>query len=208
MPESVRTFEPAPQQPSEAVSPSQSAAVDAVVLEDSQVPYAYSSPPQWQGTHPLPYRSQYPFRPPLPREKVYSVPKRFGLSALLALITGLACLFGLLRLVDTPPVIYLFLGMEVMAICVAQMFYNAEPRRASMIAGAMLVPIFIVGGTFFAPRNDLVLTQILPGILCAVLPGILFGAFAGYLIGTCVAGVFLLMDKLEPFLPGGKKAGA
>lgn len=202
MSESVRTFEPAPPQPLEAVAPPQSVAVDAVVLEDSQVPYAYSPPPQWQGAYPLPYRSQYPFRPPLPREKVYSVPKRFGLAALLALMTALACLFGALRLVDTPPVVYLFLGTQVMMICVAQMFYNAEPRRASMIAGAILMPIFSAGTAAFLEGNDQAFA------FFWVIPGILFGAFAGYLIGTCVAGIFLLMDKLEPFLPGGKKAGA
>jgi hypothetical protein len=89
-----------------------------------------------------------------------------------------------------------------MVICVAQMLYNAEPRRASMIAGAILMPIFLAGGAFFLPQHEFA------GAICMVLPGVLFGAFAGYLIGTCVAGVFLLMDKLEPFLPGGKKEGA
>ena len=124
------------------------------------------------------------------------------MAALLALMTARGCLFGGLRLVDTPPLIYLFLGTQVMVICVAQMLYNAEPRRASMIAGAILMPIFLAGGAFFLPQHEFA------GALCMVLPGVLFGAFAGYLIGTCVAGVFLLMDKLEPFLPGGKKEGA
>jgi hypothetical protein len=201
MSEPVRTIEPGPQ-PSETVSASQSVAVDAVVLENSQVPYVYSSLPHWQGTHPLPYTSQSPFHPPLPRKKVYSVPKRFGLASLLAIITALACLFGALRLVDTPPVIYLFLGTQVMVICVAQMFYNAEPRRASMIAGAILMPTFLAAAAIFVPGPDI------GGVLCMTVPGILFGAFAGYLIGTCVAGIFLLMDRLEPYLPGGKKTEA
>lgn len=190
--------------------------MDAVVLEDAEVsrpaayPYGASTNPfaaeppsaPWQTNSPLPYQSKYPFSPPRPREKTYSVPKRFGLSALLALITALACLFGALRQLDTPPAIYLFLGTEVMAICVAQMFYNAEPRRASMIAGAILMPIFLAGAAFFVPGPAI------GGALCMIIPGILFGAFAGYLIGTCVAGVFLLMDKLEPYLPGGKKGVA
>jgi hypothetical protein len=192
--------------------------MDAVVLEDAELSQPTSNPfserniplappasparAPWEANYPLPYLSQYPFHPPLPKEKVYSVPKRFGLSALLALITALACLFGGLRRLDTPPVIYLFLGTEVMAICVAQMFYNAEPRRASMIAGAILMPIFLAGTAFFVPGPDL------RGTLCMIVPGVVFGAFAGYLIGTCVAGIFLLMDKLEPYLPGGKKEGA
>jgi hypothetical protein len=89
-----------------------------------------------------------------------------------------------------------------MVICVAQMFYNAEPRRASMIAGAILLPVFVAGAAFVVPQGDFGFA------LCSAIPSILFGAFAGYLIGTCVAGVFLLMDKLEPFLPSGKKARA
>ena len=177
MSEPAETSDPAPQQPSALVSNSQAAALDAVVLEDSQVPYAYSPQPSWQGKYPLPYQSQFPFQPPLPREKVYSVPKRFGLAALLALITALGCLFGALRLVETPPVIYLFLGLEVMAICVAQMFYNAEPRRASMIAGAILMPIFIAGAAFFHPYN---------GFAFALTVGILMGTYSSVYIASAV----------------------
>jgi hypothetical protein len=189
--------------------------MDAVVLEEAELsqpafnpfgerkvplaPPASTSRAPWESNYPLPYQSQYPFHPPLPKEKVYSVPKRFGLSSLLVMITALACLFGALKRVETPPAVYLFLGMQVMTICVAQMFYNAEPRRASMIAGAILMPIFLAGTAFFVPGPDLGAT------LCMIVPGIVFGAFAGYLIGTCVAGIFLLMDKLEPYLPGGKK---
>ena len=212
MSEPAESIEPAPPSSSIPMSPSmpesvgvppanEPVAMDALVVEDSQVPYAYSAAP-WQAAYPLPYKSQYAFRPPQPREKVYSVPKRFGLSALMALMTALACLFGALRLFDTPPVVYLFLGIQVMMICVAQMFYNAEPRRASMIAGAILMPIFFTGAAFFVPQRDFGLA------ICSAIPGILFGAFAGYLVGTCVAGIFLLMDKLEPYLPGGKKARA
>lgn len=208
MAEPFESSEPKPDSPTGGVIAPVPVAMDAVVMEDSQIPYAYSQVPNahsaapWQTSYPLPYKSQFPFGPLQPREKVYSVPKRFGLAALLALMTALACLFGALRLVDTPPVVYLFLGTQVMVICVAQMFYNAEPRRASMIAGAILMPIFSAGMAFFVPRGDFGFA------LCSILPAVVFGAFAGYLIGTCVAGVFLLMDKLEPFLPGGKKEKA
>ena len=161
-PESSATpLAPAPPNP---LPTSPFAALEAEVLEDadlsqpatsligdSAIPYASLAKARWESNYPLPYQSQYPFHPPLPKEKVYSVPKRFGLSALLALITALACLFGGLRRLDTPPVIYLFLGTAVMAICVDQMFYNAEQRRASMIAGAILMPIFLAGPAFFVP---------------------------------------------------------
>jgi hypothetical protein len=173
--------------------------LDAIVLEESHYPYAASAFTPGQATYPpLSYYSQYPHAAPL-KFKTYSVPRRFGMAALLAIITALACLFGGLRLLDAPPVIYLFLGTEVMIVCVAQMLYNAEPRRASMVAGAILLPIFSVGASFFLRGGDQV------EALCWAIPSVAFGAFAGYLVGACVAGIFLLMDKLEPFLPGGRR---
>ena len=32
--------------------------------------------------------------------------------------------------------------------------------------------------------------------------GVPIGAFLGYLTGTCAAGIFLVMDALEPYLQG------
>ena len=174
--------------------------VDAVVLEDSQNPFAMPAVALEQPSYPpLPSYSQHPYAAPKLKEKTYSVPRRFGMAGLFAIMTALACLFGGLRLLDTPPVIYLFLGTEVMVICVAQMLYNAEPRRASMVAGAILLPVFSLGSSLFLRGADQA------EALYLTIPSILFGAFAGYLVGTCVAGIFLLMDKLEPFLPGGRK---
>ncbi len=133
------------------------------------------------------------------KEKVYSVPKRFGLSAILAMMTAIAFLFGALRRLDAPPMVYLFLGTLVMVICLVQMFFGEVPRQASVIASAALLPLFSFGMAFTTNGAD-------PAeAVCSIIGGIPIGAFVGYLVGACAAGVFLLMDKLEPYLPGGTR---
>ena len=127
----------------------------------------------------------------------YVVPKRFGMSAILGITTALSMLFGGLRLLNAPSVVYLFFGMLTMVICLVQMFFGEVPRMASTIAGAVLLPLFIVAGaTLFdnAPAS---------AIACSFIVSVPFGALLGYITGTCAAGVFLVMDMLEPYLPGG-----
>ena len=112
-----------------------------------------------------------------------------------------------------------------------RMTWRRKLETMALPCGAILVSLFLFGvfciindaqplavfasikkgafGSWFALQSTLVrAAPLMLCALCTAIPGILFGAFAGYLIGTCVAGVFLLMDKLEPFLPGGKKERA
>src|SRR5262245_43279879 len=59
------------------------------------------------------------FQPPTPAQ--YMVPKRFGMSAILGIMTALALLFGAFRLLNSPPPVYLFFGLQTLVICFAQM---------------------------------------------------------------------------------------
>jgi len=139
------------------------------------------------------------FQSPTPAQ--YMVPRRFGMSAILGIMTALAILFGAFRLLNAPPGVYLFFGLQTLVICIAQMLNSKTPRLASSIAGAILVPVFIFPIVLPEIRHlgafDVV------GILFALLvAGIPTGAFLGYLTGTCAAGIFLVMDYLEPYLQG------
>jgi hypothetical protein len=125
----------------------------------------------------------------------FVVPKTFGMSAILGLITALAILFALLRWVDAWPVFYFFFSVQAIAICVAQMLYGKTPRLASVIAGAVILPAFTIGMAMLSERGDV-------GILCLTFAFVPFGALLGYLTGTCAAGIFLVMDYLEPYLQG------
>jgi hypothetical protein len=131
----------------------------------------------------------------LQRPPDFVVPKTFGMSAILGIMTALAMLFACLRWLDAWPVFYFFFSALALVICLAQMFYGKTPRLASIVAGAVTLPLFSLGAVLF---DD----DVHPGFLCLLIGFVPFGAFMGYLTGTCAAGVFLVMDILEPYLHG------
>jgi hypothetical protein len=108
-----------------------------------------------------------------------------------------------LRLLDADPVVYLYFGMQGLAICVVQMFHNESPRFASTVAGGIILPVFV----FFAAAFSRYAPPV-AGILCMTVMCIPAGAFLGYLTGTCAAGIFLVMDALEPYLQGERPTAA
>jgi hypothetical protein len=138
------------------------------------------------------------FEPPAPAQ--YVVPRQFGMSAIIGIITALAVLFGAFRVYNAPPVLYLFFGVQAIVICLAQMLYGKTPRAASAITGAVLLPLFLgVGMAYWNDRRSGEL--IYWGLLVGTVP---VGAFLGYITGTLAAGVFLLMDSAERLLAVGR----
>jgi hypothetical protein len=125
----------------------------------------------------------------------FVVPKTFGMSAILGIMTALAILFGCLRWMNAWPVFYFFFGAQSLAICLVQMFYGQTPRLASIIAGSIFLPVFTIAAAVLSNHSD-------PALACAVVAFIPCGALLGYLTGTCAAGIFLVMDYLEPYLQG------
>ena len=73
----------------------------------------------------------------------YKVPQRFGMSAILGIMTALALLFGAFHILDADPVVYLFFGIQTLLICILQMFNGKMPRAASVIAGAFMRRSFL-----------------------------------------------------------------
>lgn len=131
----------------------------------------------------------------------FVVPKTFGMSAILGIMTAVALLFGGLRWLDAWPVFYLFFGMQMLAICLVQMFYGQTPRLASVLAGAIILPLFAMIAAMFDGRAHPI------AIIAMVVIFVPCGAILGYLTGTCAAGIFLVMDYLEPYLQGQRLAG-
>jgi hypothetical protein len=124
------------------------------------------------------------------------------MSAILGIMTALAILFGCLRWMNAFPVVYLFFGLLTVVICLVQMFYGKTPRGASAVAGAILLPVFAFCASWFYGDGEA------DAIMCALLMGVPFGGLLGYLTGTMAAGIFLVMDKLEPYLQGQRPASA
>jgi hypothetical protein len=138
----------------------------------------------------------------LNRPPDFVVPRTFGMSAILGITTALAVLFGFLRLLGAWPVFYLFFGIQIITICLAQMFYGKAPRVASVVAGTIFLPLFTIVSAVYAHPEE-------RGLLCVlVVPFVPCGALLGYLTGTCAAGIFLVMDYLEPYLQGQRAARA
>jgi hypothetical protein len=168
--------------------------------------YAYGPP----GESPFRARPREIYRPPPgfslglnnpPAQ--YVVPQRFGLSAILGIMTALAVLFGIMRWLEAEPGWYLFLGAQSIVICLVQMFHGKTPRAASAAAGAILAPLFVLGWAWLS-RHSVPAA----GVLCLMVCSVPLGGFLGYLNGTCAAGIFLIMDKLEPYLQGQRPIAA
>lgn len=136
----------------------------------------------------------------------YAVPRRFGMAGILAITTLMAVLFGLLRSMGVPPAVYIFVGILALTTCLVQMRYGDVPRVASIVAGAVCMPLCVLGtflfAVFFEPEERVSLGDIGWVIFSLPLMGGA-GAIFGYLAGACTAGLFLLMDLIEPHLPGG-----
>jgi hypothetical protein len=130
----------------------------------------------------------------------YKVPPRFGMSAILGIMTALALLFGSFRIMNAPPVVYLFFGLQTIVICVVQMAHGKTPRLASAIAGAVLAPIF----TVVLANEEIPMSRAERYFFAtfALMFSVPVGAFLGYLTGTCSAGIFLVMDYAEQYWEG------
>ncbi|HZL87186.1 MAG TPA: hypothetical protein VFB96_02320 [Pirellulaceae bacterium] len=184
----------------QAIPPAAGANVDgpleAIVLEDPPVRVLSPLDPAQQPLVGPALAPQWYSAAALPT-KPYVVPSRFGVSGILALMTGMALLFGFLRFLEAPPVAFLFLGTMALAICIGQMVWGNVPRLASVAVGAVLWPMFMSAAALYegAPVEAL---------FCTIIGGALFGAFMGYITGTCAAGTFLIMEKIDPYLPGGR----
>ncbi len=167
--------------------------------------YAYAPPAE----NPFQERAEDVYRPPPlfsfefhpPAGPQYVVPQRFGLSAILGIMTALALLFGIMRWLGADPGWYLFFGAQSVVICLVQMFHGRTPRSASAVAGAILAPLFVLGWAWFSESSAEP-----AAVLCLMVGSVPCGGFVGYLNGTCAAGVFLVMDKLEPYLQGQRPA--
>jgi hypothetical protein len=149
------------------------------------------------------YRPPPIFSFPMAQPARFKVPERFGMSAILGIMTALAVLFGGLKLLDADPLVYLFFGVQGLLICVVQMFHGRSPRFASSVAGAVILPVFVMCAALFSRHGPPA-----GAVACMMTMGVPIGGFLGYLTGTCAAGIFLIMDALEPYMQGQRPAAA
>jgi hypothetical protein len=133
------------------------------------------------------------------RPKVYSAPRRFDLTTILVVTAGYAVLFGGLKMIfsslgETSGVA-ITIGGFVTAVGIGQalLYGGRKPRTASIMVGAVLSSIIMVGFSLWSTRRGMT-GSMLPFI---VVYGAVSGIIYGYLAGVLVGGVFLVADLVR-----------
>jgi hypothetical protein len=124
--------------------------------------------------------------------RCYHFPDRFGIGSLLAMVLLFAVVSAVLRWSNAYPVVSGFV-LSLLGLAAMLQALLPKPRSASMAAGALLLPSFVLVAVFlYAPHRlgSLYLSEFaFRGALLAVA-----GAVAGYIAGAIVASVFLVLD--------------
>ena len=128
------------------------------------------------------------------RNSIYSVTRKLDLASLLVFTAAYGFLFAFMNLLHFGPLAFACVAGFFTSVGISQaVLFNAKsPRLASSLTGAiyfvslMLNP-FSVG---VSPVKPLIDTSALPFY-------IILGLIAGYFSGTCIGGVFLVIDYLR-----------
>jgi hypothetical protein len=127
---------------------------------------------------------------------VASVPRRFGVGVLLILMTAFAVLFAGMRTFGAQPELFIVIAGLFFAVTLGQilLFEGKQPRKASIICGAIAFPVTMVGLSVYwnsqsPARFDG--AAAFAGVVMSV-PG---GAILGYLAGCLMAGVFFAQES-------------
>ncbi|MCY2981861.1 MAG: hypothetical protein NTU79_24640 [Planctomycetota bacterium] len=125
---------------------------------------------------------------------IYSVPRKVDLATLLVITVFYACLFALMNLLRVDFWSFLAIGgfFSFIGISQAILLKGKSPRAASMVAGAIyLAAIFLFSGAGF--NKSLYPTFRIALFLGTSIQGVLLG----YLGGSCVGGIFLIIDYVR-----------
>jgi MFS family permease len=128
--------------------------------------------------------------PPM-TDRIYTVPNRFGLFAVLLIMAIFASVFTVTKAVDAQLRVTAPLLSFILLVCLAQMAFGSVPRRASAIVGGLLFPISALVDPIFNGRFRL---QTLTSLDWFWL--VTCGLLAGYCGGVLLAGIFLISDCL------------
>jgi len=127
-----------------------------------------------------------------PREEIASVPRRYGAGTLLVITTAYALLFAGFKAFDADQIWWVATAIFLTGIGIAQMIAGpSKARGASMIAGAILLPLLMIGaGMYYDASSGQ--SPFRRDFLLPVCGGLL-GVPLGYAGGVLVGGIFLLM---------------
>jgi MFS family permease len=155
-------------------------------------------------THDSPYdfKSEQEFRQRmLPQAQVveqFGVPRRFGIGTILIVMGAASVLLAFLVACGVPaPFVFHLVGfLALIAFAQAILYRGKNPRRASIVAGAIVCPVYAITASIIlmALTDDLNGRIDIP--IYAIFVSVL-GSLFGYLAGGVVGGIFLIMDQWE-----------
>jgi hypothetical protein len=137
--------------------------------------------------------------PPAPA-RTYQVPRRFGLGSVLVVTAFFCVLFGAMRY-WIPPLAMAYIGLQILAAGVMQMVMRDQPRGGSALAGAILLPTFVISSMVYVGRGyPQEPAELVMSIVCSAVGG----GLLGYTAGVLIAAVFMLMQMADEMISRGK----
>lgn len=134
----------------------------------------------------------------------YAAPRRYSIALMMIVTTAFAALLTAVRVwFDMPPagIVATFLFFVVVGVGQSVLFRGKKPRMASMICGAVALPMLMLLFIWLIPPNDG--GPPFAVFFCQLVFTVLMGAPAGYLAGGLIGGVFLICDNFAALLlPG------
>jgi hypothetical protein len=150
---------------------------------------------------PLELEAEPTDRAASPRAKVaeqFGAPRRFGIGTMLVVMGAASVLLAALVAwgVREVVVFHLVAFLALIACAQAILFRGSNPRRASIVAGAILCPVYAIGAAVIFSSQTQNTRRIEEMFVFALIFSVM-GPLFGYLAGGVVGGIFLMMDRWE-----------
>ena len=147
--------------------------------------------------------------PPLFKERgdrAYGMTAQFSMRATMLLVALAAVCLSIMRSVGAPAELSGTILLVMISAAVAQVFLfrGKDPRRASVVGGAISYSLLLTAVQIAAEGHRLTFGLGFRDVILGLVGGSIAGAIVGYMTGALVAGVFLLIDRYDEWRP--KKA--
>lgn len=127
--------------------------------------------------------------------RTYQVPHRFGLGSVLVVTAFFCVLFGVMRY-WIAPVAMAYIGLQILSAGVMQVVMRNQPRGGSALAGAILLPTFVIGALFYFGGYPTEPASLVISAMCAAVGG----GILGYAAGVLIAGIFMFMQMADAMI--------
>ncbi|HJN10865.1 MAG: hypothetical protein QGH33_12875 [Pirellulaceae bacterium] len=138
-----------------------------------------------------------------PRNHHYQVPRQFGLRTILVVTALFAGMLSIIKWTDASPEPLIFYSSFIIVVGGAQVVFERSPRLASILAGSVFLLILKSAAFVFGESLETINVGLFMGLFAgsrfiySFIYSLLFGALYGYLAGTMLAGLYLVVDRVQ-----------